>query len=205
MEFHEKLQELRKGKGLTQEELAEVLYVSRTAISKWESGRGFPSLDSLKEISAYFDVSIDGLLSGEALLSIAEKDNRAKLRRVYDLLFGIADVLSLALILLPLYPQPVDGFIYAVNLITYSETSSGSFIIYWILIAALMAAGAVKIVLTRCRPEKEANGLSNASIAVNLMLAILLIVSRETYAAAAAVLILAAKGVLLLKNVKNIL
>ena len=53
MEFHEKLQELRKNRGLTQEELAQVLYVSRTAISKWESGRGYPSIDSLKEISNF--------------------------------------------------------------------------------------------------------------------------------------------------------
>ena len=72
MEFHEKLQELRKQKGLTQEELAEVLYVSRAAISKWESGRGYPSIDSLKEISRYFSVTIDDLLSGEKLLSIAK-------------------------------------------------------------------------------------------------------------------------------------
>ena len=54
MEFNEKLQELRKSRGLTQEELAEALFVSRTAISKWESGRGYPNLDSLKEISKYF-------------------------------------------------------------------------------------------------------------------------------------------------------
>ena len=46
MEFHEKLQELRKQKNLTQEELSEILFVSRTAISKWESGRGYPSIDS---------------------------------------------------------------------------------------------------------------------------------------------------------------
>ena len=44
MEFHEKLQELRKQKNLTQEELSEILFVSRTAISKWESGRGYPSI-----------------------------------------------------------------------------------------------------------------------------------------------------------------
>ena len=60
MEFHEKLQELRKSRGLTQEELAEALFVSRTAISKWESGRGYPSIDSLKEIS---DISLCPLMS----------------------------------------------------------------------------------------------------------------------------------------------
>ena len=52
MEFHEKLQELRKSRGLTQEELAEALFVSRTATSKWESGRGYPSIDTLKEVSS---------------------------------------------------------------------------------------------------------------------------------------------------------
>ena len=78
MEFNEKLQELRKNKGLTQEELAEALYVSRTAISKWESGRGYPSIDSLKAIAKYFSVAIDELLSSDEVLSIAEEDNKQK-------------------------------------------------------------------------------------------------------------------------------
>ena len=53
MDFNEKLQELRKAKSLTQEELAEAVFVSRTAVSKWESGRGYPSIDSLKELSRF--------------------------------------------------------------------------------------------------------------------------------------------------------
>ena len=64
MEFHEKLQEPRKQKGLTQEDLAASLYVSRTAISKWESGRGYPNIDSLKAIAKFYSVTIDKLLSG---------------------------------------------------------------------------------------------------------------------------------------------
>lgn len=54
MEFNEKLQQLRTGKNLTQEQLAEQLYVSRTAISKWESGKGYPNIESLKCISKFF-------------------------------------------------------------------------------------------------------------------------------------------------------
>ena len=63
MEFNEKLQELRRSRGLTQEELAEKLYVSRTAVSKWESGRGYPNIDSLQAISGFFSVTVDELLS----------------------------------------------------------------------------------------------------------------------------------------------
>ena len=57
MEFNQKLQELRRQRGITQEELASELYVSRTAISKWELGKGYPSIDSLKAISKYFKAS----------------------------------------------------------------------------------------------------------------------------------------------------
>ncbi len=82
MEFNEKLQEIRKQKGLTQEQLAEQLYVSRAAVSKWESGRGYPNIDSLKEISKYFEVSLDELLSSEEILTVAEEDNRRKIQNL---------------------------------------------------------------------------------------------------------------------------
>lgn len=60
-------------KGLTQEELAKILFVSRTAISKWESGRGYPSIDSLKSISKFVNVTIDDLLSSKELISAIQK------------------------------------------------------------------------------------------------------------------------------------
>ena len=59
MTFGKKIKKLRTDNGLTQDELAEKIYVTRTAISKWESGRGFPNIESLKAISKYFSVSLD--------------------------------------------------------------------------------------------------------------------------------------------------
>ena len=126
MEFHEKLLELRKSKGLTQEELAEALYVSRTAVSKWESGRGYPNIESLKGIANYFSITIDELLSGAKLLSIAEKEHKSNIRNMCDLLFGIVDTCFFMLIILPLYPNTIDGHIYSVNLFSYTEITSSS-------------------------------------------------------------------------------
>ncbi|MGN0485654.1 MAG: helix-turn-helix domain-containing protein [Acutalibacteraceae bacterium] len=52
MEFHEKLQKLRKQKGLAQEELTKALFVSRISISKWESGRGVSPLHQFTSVCA---------------------------------------------------------------------------------------------------------------------------------------------------------
>ena len=78
MEFNEKLQNLRKKRNVTQEELAKALFVSRTAVSKWESGRGYPNIDSLKAIAKFFDLSLDELLSNDQLLTIAQEDVKRK-------------------------------------------------------------------------------------------------------------------------------
>lgn len=66
MAFSEKLYALRKQRGLSQEELAEALDVSRQAISKWESGRALPEAGKLLSVSEYFGVSLDELMKEDA-------------------------------------------------------------------------------------------------------------------------------------------
>ena len=78
MDFNEKLQQLRTKNGLTQEQLAEKVFVSRVAVAKWESGRGYPNLDSLKMLAKVFNVSIDDLLSSEEIINIAEVQSKNK-------------------------------------------------------------------------------------------------------------------------------
>ncbi len=65
MDFGYKLKKLRTDCNMTQEDLAERIFVTRTAISKWETGKGFPAIDSLMAISKLFDVSIDDLISDD--------------------------------------------------------------------------------------------------------------------------------------------
>ncbi len=200
MEFYEKLQELRKSRGLTQEELAEALYVSRTAVSKWESGRGYPSIDSLKEISSYFSVSIDELLSGEKLLSIAERENKSNMQNLCDMLIGILDLLSVTLIVLPLYPNPIDGYIFSVNLFSYTETTSFNRFVYWGLFTTLMAAGIAKILLTRLMIVKGRKLLTAGSMGLSILAVLFLAMTREAYAVTMAFLLFVTKGILLWKN-----
>jgi len=194
MEFHEKLQKLRKAKGMTQEELAEILYVSRTAISKWESGRGYPSLDSLKEISKFFTISIDDLLSCDTLLSIAEKDNKYKMNKIYDLIHGVTDLFALALIVLPLYPQAVEGYVYAVNLIVY--TTNTSQYLYWAIYIAFIILGGANIFLLKHKKDKQTELVSDISMGMNVLALIFLVVSRETYAAVIMIVMLIVKVIL---------
>jgi len=202
VEFHEKLQELRKSRGLTQEELASALYVSRTAVSKWESGRGYPSIDSLKEISNYFSVTIDDLLSGDKLISIAEKENKSNIQNMCNLLFGIVDLLSFVLVVLPLYPNTVDGYIYSVNLFTYIETTPFNLLIYWIMFICLISAGIVKILLTKLRIEKSNKIITGISIGISILTVLFLAMGREAYAVTVTFVLFVIKGGLLLKYVK---
>ena len=202
MEFHEKLQELRKARGLTQEELADALYVSRTAISKWESGRGYPSIDSLKEVSHYFSVSIDDLLSTDKLLSIAEKENKANLRNMCDSLFGLLDVCSFILIILPLYPNKLNGFVESVNLFAYTQIASLNRLLYWAMFSSLVVVGVIKLLLTKFGIGRCSNILTGISMLLSTLTVLFLAMTREAYAIIVIFMLLAMKGLLLLMCAK---
>ena len=109
MEFHEKLLELRKSKGMTQEELAEALFVSRTAISKWESGRGYPSIDSLKEISRFFSVTIDELICSQEMIAAAEDDKKESISRFIAVITNTLDILTAVLLFFPVFGNGTDS------------------------------------------------------------------------------------------------
>ena len=67
MNFSEKLLNLRKAKGMTQEQLAEKLDVSRQSVSKWESGQAIPELEKIVALSTIFDVTTDYLLKSSEI------------------------------------------------------------------------------------------------------------------------------------------
>lgn len=73
MELSEKILTLRKGSGLTQEQLAEKIDVSRQAVSKWESGQAVPEPDKIVALSIAFDVTTDYLLKSSEISDLSVK------------------------------------------------------------------------------------------------------------------------------------
>lgn len=193
MEFGEKLAQLRKDSNLTQEQLAEKLYVSRTAVSKWESGKGYPNIDSLKQLSKVFNISIDTLLSGGELLDIAsEEENRAKKKRTY-LIFGILDFLSVLFIFLPLYGEEVGGYICSVPLFEFSkEYYTG--IILTAMLAVLTLSGITEALLQHYDVLKRLRGVSFVASVLQVVTLLFMIGMREPYAAMFMLLLLLIKA-----------
>lgn len=183
MDFSEKLQELRKQKGLTQEELAQILYVSRTAISKWESGRGYPSIDSLKAISKYFGITIDALLSCDEILNLAEENTRQKESRFLDLIYGFLDCSVGLCLVLPIFGQKTNGIIQSVSLLALAEVSRGLRIAYYVAITAIVLWGIVTLALQNLQHNVWMQNKYRVSIMLNIVGVLLFIISSQPYAA----------------------
>lgn len=95
--FKDKLKELRKQKNLTQDELAKELYVTRSAVAKWEQGRGLPEEETLKRLCEYFQVSESELLSKEEPIKIINRMNKKRRNYIVTiisliLIFAVSDV-----------------------------------------------------------------------------------------------------------------
>ena len=183
LEFNEKLQELRKQKGLTQEELAQILYVSRTAISKWESGRGYPNIESLKAISKFFSISIDELLSSEEILTIAEEDNKQKENHFYDLVLGLLDCSIAMLFFLPLFGQKVFDSIQVVPLFALTDIQLYLKIIYFIVVFITLIFGIMTLALQNCNNIFWLKNKNKFSLLLSVVAVLLFIITQQPYAA----------------------
>ena len=199
MEFNEKLHQLRKQKGWTQEELAEMLFVSRTAVSKWESGRGYPSIDSLKAISKHFAISVDDLLSGEELISLAENEQSEKTENTRNLIFGVLDCMTALMFFLPLFGQQAGGTIVTVPLLFFSETRDGIWIVFAALVALLTLYGILQLALQRWKNWIWMKLRAPLSLGLSAFALLFTIASRHPYPGAFLLCLLAAKGFLLIK------
>lgn len=181
MEFYEKLQYLRKQNHWTQEQLAEKLYVSRTAVSKWESGKGYPNIESLKAISKIFGVSIDELLSSEELIAAAETEHRETLHNMYTSIIGLLDVLVVLCVILPLYGNPADGVIQSVNLFSFNAVTTVVRIFYWTVFLALIAMGAAELLLSRGEKESWKMPLQKVSLLLSILAILFFAAVKEPY------------------------
>ena len=200
MELNEKLQELRKQKGLTQEELAEALYVSRTAVSKWESGRGYPNIESLKAIGKYFSVSIDDLLSSDELLTLAEEDHQQKQTHLRDLVFGLIDLSTLLLLFLPLFAQRMNGVIEEVSLLSLTVVSPYLRFAYFDFVSSGVLLGILTLSLQTCTRRFWMRSKVKLSLLLNVIGVLLFMVSRQVYVAVFLFMFLLLKAILVQKR-----
>lgn len=200
MEFNEKLQELRRQKGLTQEDLAAALFVSRTAVSKWESGRGYPNIDSLRQIANFFSVSIDDLLSGDELLCLAQADTQRKANHARDLVFGLLDMGAAALLFLPLFGQNLGGGVISVSLLGLSGVSPYLLGGFFAVVIGLILWGVLTLTLQNLSHPLWQKCKGTVSVLLSVFGSVLFIISRQPYAATLLFLFLAIKAIIITKK-----
>ena len=150
MNVPERIQELRRQKGISQEELANELGVSRQAVSKWESGQSFPELDNIVALSDFFGISADYILKGavtkeqtplvtkpkmtldDRLRLLAERKSEADENEEKEVLFQLAmtqkqkSILAMTLFICSAAVSVIGAFILSVS---FSATNSDAWIV----------------------------------------------------------------------------
>ena len=199
MTLGEKLKKLRADNGFTQEELAEKLYVTRTAISKWESNRGYPNIDALKAISKFFSVSFDELLSSDELLTIAEEDSKQKENRFKDFVYALLDLSVAMLLFLPFFAENTEGVIRSVSLIMLDGVQPYLKAAYFTVVIGMFFAGVLALALQNCEKEFWLKNKTNISLMLGTVSVLLFVISSQPYAAVFAFVLLLVKVFILIK------
>ena len=198
MELGEKLQALRKSRGLTQEELAEALYISRTAVSKWESGRGYPSIDSLREIARFFSVTIDELIRPDEILTVAEKDKRSFIDRYLSLICGLMDLFPAVLLFLPVFGGTGAGAAVPLNALTPGTPWIRA--VFTVIIALTAACGLCGLTVSGLSKPVWSRRLLITGMALSVAGTGIFIAARQPYAAIVYFILLVIKGLILLRS-----
>ena len=139
---------------------------------------------------------MDELLSAEKILTIAEKENKANVRGICDLLFGIVDLFSFILILLPLYPKKVGEYIYSVNLFSYTDSSPWIRSTCWVMFSLMITFGIIKIILTVTKAEKSNKIITVISMLGGCLAVLFLALTREIYTVTVVFMMLIIKAML---------
>ena len=198
MEFSEKLQELRKSRSMTQEELAAALFVSRTAISKWESGRGYPSIDSLKEISRFFSVSIDNLICSDEMITLAENEKEEFAHKYVSLICDALDILLVILLFIPAFGNgPASS--ETVSLLKLTGINPWIKIIFIVIIGVTILNGICGVIIANFdRPVWNKHRLITGII-LSILMVMVFIATRQPYAGIVCFSFLVIKGYLAAK------
>ena len=200
MTFGEKLKIFRTKAQLTQDELAEKLFVSRTAISKWESDRGYPNIESLKAIAKFFSVTVDELLSPCEVLTIAEEDHKRKEKHFRDLIYGLLDLCIVMLLFLPIFAEKADGMIQSVSLIALESVQLYIKIAYLAVVIGIITMGVLTLALQNFQAKAWIKSKTTISLILGAIAVLVFIISSQSYAAVFAFALLAIKALLLIKR-----
>ena len=198
MEFNEKLQELRKSRSLTQEELAEALFVSRTAISKWESGRGYPSIDSLKEISRFFSVTIDDLICSEEMISVAENEKKEFADKSLSLICNALDILLAILLFIPAFGNGPESS-ETVSLFGLTGITPWVKNVFIVIIATAILNGICGVIIANFNKPVWNKHRLITGVILSILTVIVFIATRQPYAGIVCFAFLVIKGFLIIK------
>ena len=200
MEFGEKVQKLRNQNKWTQEQLAEKLYVSRTAVSKWESGKGYPNIDLLKDVAKLFNKTIDELLSSEEMLDIAKIENTSNMKRTNNLVYGLLDIISVLFIFLPLYARRTENFVYSVSLVSTNDISYMIKISCIIILSIISVIGLAENVLYFIDNKKIQRIINGLSLIVQTFSILFFAIARQVYLTAIVFILLIIKILIIAKK-----